>query len=272
MSIFNIPTRHGILRNKKLFDYENTMREITSLQNPRIKSLIELKDPRERKKQRRCLVEGIRSIRTFLDAHQPLEELLATKEILPSLAGWDIEDRITIVTDSIIKKVSSTISPSGVIGVFGLPKDPAPQQLSSGLVLAQVQDPGNMGTLIRTAAAVGSFSVVVIEGTDPWSPKAIAASAGTIAQINVFQWTWDQLHEYKKNLNLYGLVVTGGKKIQDLDMNNSLLVVGNEAHGLPIAWQNDCDQLITLPMPGSTESLNVAIAGSIALYLAFVRQ
>jgi TrmH family RNA methyltransferase len=129
-----------------------------------------------------------------------------------------------------------------------------------------------MGTLIRSAIAMGIKSVVIVEGTDPWSPKVIQASAGTIIQANVFQIGWDQLIKNKKNLKLCALVVKGGKKPNQIDFKDILLVVGNEANGIPDNWLSKCEEKMTLPMPGNTESLNAAIAGSIALYLAFAKK
>jgi RNA methyltransferase, TrmH family len=125
-----------------------------------------------------------------------------------------------------------------------------------------------MGTLIRSCAAMNYKTVVCIKGTDPWSPKVVQASAGTIGMVNIFQVTWDELIQNKQNLNLCALVVSGGNKPQDIDLSNTLLVVGSEAHGIPDEWLGQCEQKLTLPMPGKTESLNAAVAGSIALYLA----
>ena len=168
-----------------------------------------------------------------------------------------------------MKKMSTATTPSGLLGVFKIPPAPKIEYLGPGLVLAQISDPGNMGTLIRTALACGKQTIVIVEGTDPWSPKVVQASAGTIAQARIFNLDWKTLVAQKKTLKLYGLVVHNGKNIHTIDRNHALIVVGNEAHGLPKEWAHNCDDLITLPMPGGTESLNAGVAGSIAAYLAF---
>ena len=171
-----------------------------------------------------------------------------------------------------MKKMSTVATPSGFLGLFEIPAPPAPQQLTAGLVLAQISDPGNMGTLIRTAIACGVTSIVIVEGVDPWSAKVIQSSAGTISWIHVFEFDWQTLIDHKKDLQLCALVVSEGIMPTELNPTKSLLVVGNEAHGIPSQWQQHCDQLVTLPMPGKTESLNAAIAGSIALYWTFVQK
>ena len=152
-------------------------------------------------------------------------------------------------------------------------KHPPLNKLSDGIILAQISDPGNMGTLIRTAAAMKASSVVIVDGSDPWSPKVIQASAGCSALVNIFRIEWQALvHTIKQqNLKLIAMFVSGGKTPDELSFKDSLLVVGSEAHGIPESWFGECDELMTLPMPGKTESLNAAIAGSIALYLAYTK-
>ena len=241
------------------------MKHITSGTNSTIKQIVALHDADARRTTGLCIVEGMRAVKTFA-AHCELEQLYITSEKLESVK--DIApDMITLVEHHIMKKISTAATPSGILAVFKIPATPATLEAEPGVVLAQITDPGNMGTLIRTAAALGITSVIIIEGTDPWSPKVIQASAGTIALVKIFQFRWEQLLEYKKNLKLCALVVSGGTSPESLTTKDQLLVIGNEAHGLPKKWQDDCNTLITIPMPGNVESLNAAVAGSIALYL-----
>ena len=241
------------------------MKTITSRQNQLIKEIAALATAKERKKQQRFLAEGLRTVSTIAQHNAP-EILFCTQETIHDAKRIADEERIIVVPESVMQKISPSTSAPGMIGVFAIP--PAPSTpLSAGIVLAQVTNPGNMGTLIRTAAAMGINTVVVVEGTDPWHPKVIQASAGTIAAVHIYQLTWDQLLAKKGALSLCALVVSGGKDPSELPLANTLLVVGNEAHGLPAAWQADCTQRCTLAMPGNTESLNAAVAGAITLYL-----
>ncbi len=242
---------------------------ITSLTHPLIKKIVRLHTARERKTTGLCIIEGRRALETALTRLSP-DQLYCTEQHIAAMSQLIDPSQIIQVSDAVMKKISTAITPSGILGVFHIPPEPDPTTLMPGLVLAQVSDPGNMGTLIRTVAACALSSVIIVEGVDPWSPKVIQASAGTIALVDIFQWDWHTVVASKKRMQLYGLVVTGGKTTHAIDRHNALLVVGNEARGIDERWLKDCDSLITLPMPGGTESLNAAVAGSIALYEIFV--
>jgi len=242
------------------------MKEITSRQNEEIKAVAKLKLQKERKNRKKFIAEGFRVCKTIAETLTPVT-IYCTQQMLPQ-AKSITEDCITIVSTPVMEKLSTVKSPSGILGVFPIPQNPDIATLSSGAVLAQIADPGNMGTLIRTTAAMGLTSVVLIEGADPWSPKVVQATAGTIAHINIFQLSWEQVIKHKKNMTLTALVVKNGKHPSKINFANTLIVVGSEAHGMPQTWIDSCEHTLTLPMPGNTESLNAAVAGSIALYLA----
>ncbi len=243
------------------------MKTINSRQNPEIKLVDALKKAKERKNQQRFIAEGIRTIQTLLTKYKPIQLYLTEKAFSEHHINID-RNLITLVTDEVMQKISTTKTPSGVVGVFTMPQQPT-SDLTPGLVLANITNPGNMGTLIRTATAMNVNTIVIVEGTDIWSPKVIQSTAGTIANVDIFELTWQELLNQKKDLNLCALVVKDGKPPEHLDLKKSLIVVGNEADGIPSEWIANCEQLCTLPMPGNTESLNAAVAGSIALYLAF---
>lgn len=236
--------------------------KIESTQNLVIKEAIRLHTKKERKRKKQFIVEGTRAVLTFLENGYKPVHLFATEDI----TGFENQN-ITLVSKSVMEKLSTAESPSGIFAVFSYPENPLPKDLSSGIVLANITDPGNMGTLIRSAAAFGHTSVVIIDGCDPFSPKVIQATAGTLPLVNLFIWSWQELQHYKFKLKLIGLVVKGGKTPQELNFNDVLFVIGNEAHGIPEEWVKECNELLTLPMPGKTESLNAGVAGSIALSL-----
>lgn len=247
------------------------MKTITSRTNQEISKVAHLKEAREREKQQRFTAEGVRICKTLIDNGIQLDTLYTTEPLLEQAQKITSDENIVLVSQSVMEKISSHKTPSGVLGVFKIPKTPQPETLTSGLVLAHITDPGNMGTLMRTAVAVGVRSVVIVEGVDPFHPKVIQASAGTIGAIQIFRWTWQELLKHKQNKALYALTVSNGQPIDAIDSHNALLVIGNEAHGIPENWLIDCENNITIPMPGGTESLNAAVAGSIALYLTFAK-
>jgi len=245
------------------------MRNITSLDNQEIKNIAALKDAKERYAQEKFVAEGVRTISTILKGNIKLSALYVIEKLFTQALEIAAADKIIIISERVMDKISQTTSPSGILAVFEMPKNPSPELLTPGLVLANISDPGNMGTLMRTAAALDIKSVVVVDGTDPFGPKVVQASAGTIAQLNVFTWQWHELIHNKGTLTLHALVVSNGKKPETVDKKSALLVIGNEAHGIDKNWIADCTDQVTIPMPGNTESLNAAIAGSITAYEVF---
>ncbi|MFC1843025.1 TrmH family RNA methyltransferase [Candidatus Dependentiae bacterium] len=247
------------------------MREIQSRQNEEIKAITKLKMQKERKSQQKFLAQGLRVCKTLAQSILP-EAIYCTTHMLEKaktiVPPEKTKEIIVLVSDPVMEKISTTTTPSGIVGLFPIAKNPSLDTLSSGIVLANISNPGNMGTLIRTCAAMGFKSVVLVEGADPFGPKVIQASAGQIANVNIFSLYWEKLLEHKKNLKLVALIVSGGKQPEQIDFKDSLLIIGSEAHGIPENWVTDCDERLTLPMPGKTESLNAAVAGSIAMYLA----
>jgi len=247
------------------------MKKITSRNNPLIKKIVALHKKKQRKAAQQFIAEGMRACSTLINAgYQPII-LYVIDTMLDYAKQFIDEEKIILVDATVMKKISTATTPSGLLGLFTIPPTPKVGQLGTGVVLAQINNPGNMGTLIRSAAAMNKTSIVIVEGVDPWSPKVIQASAGSIAFINIFQFTWEELIHNKGSLKLCALVVSHGKKSHKIDLSNTLLVIGSEAEGIPQNWVNNCDEKLTLPMPGMVESLNAAVAGSIALYLSTIK-
>jgi RNA methyltransferase, TrmH family len=245
------------------------MKTISSRQNPEIIALAKLHKANERYAQQRFIAEGVRTCSTLIETGQTLLQLYVTEPMLAQAQTMVSPTLITIISEPVLQKISHTTSPSGLIGVFSLPKPPLPEHLETGIVLDGIADPGNMGTLIRTCAAMAKKTVIVLEGVDPWNQKVIQASVGTIGSVNIFQWSWQELLRHKKSMSLIALVVKDGTPINQLSLKNSLLVIGSEAHGINDKRLLSCDKQVSLEMPGNVESLNAAVAGSIAMYLAW---
>jgi TrmH family RNA methyltransferase len=244
---------------------------ITSRANPLVLQYAALKTAQERYAQSLFIAEGARMCTTLYAHGMKLRHILFTPEHEHQMIQQFPFELCVRVTPQIIEKIALTETPSGIVGIFEIPEEPNAAKITPGLVLAEISTPGNMGTLIRTAAAMGVKSVVIVEGSDPWSPKVVQATAGAIGAVILFQWSWKELIQYSRTykIPLCSLLVSGGKLPQEVPLRKSLLIVGNEAHGLPIAWQKECAYGMTIPMPGHSESLNAAIAGSIALYIGY---
>jgi TrmH family RNA methyltransferase len=251
------------------------MSHITSLTNPFIKFICTLHERKGREASGKFIAEGIRTCSTLLASKITCEKLIATEEMLPQVQDMVHPDLLVVVTPQVMRKISTSTTPSGVIGLFAIPVQSPLSQLTAGLVLAEVMDPGNMGTLIRSAVAFGCTSIVLIGGVDPWNPKVVQASAGCMGNIALFELSWDDFYEYAtcKKYEIIALVVSGGEDARSIHYSSHhFLMVGGEANGIPQAWIDASTRRVTLPMPGPTESLNVAIAGALALAVVYWQQ
>lgn len=243
------------------------MKHITSTTNELIKQTVRLHSHKGRTEHQQFIAQGARTCATFITSGHVPSHIFVTEHQTDFITQFPSIEYIE-VTDAIMKKISTTTTPSGIVAVFPIVKRELPDSFTGpGLVLAQLSDPGNVGTLIRTAAALNIKTIVTIDGVDPWSPKVIQASAGTSGMVNVYCLPWTEFIKRKGNMCLAALVVSGGEPMNNVASLNTFLVVGNEGHGISAELLADCDVHITLAMPGNTESLNAAIAGSIALYL-----
>ena len=179
------------------------------------------------------------------------------------LVGWQI-----------VKAISDSVTPQGVVAVIGSPLETLDDiQQTSGLavILAGVSDPGNVGTLVRTAAAAHADAVVLTEGSaDPLNPKTARASASALFSTTlVADVALDQAFTRMKELGyrLVGADSEASKTLYEEDLSGPIAVVlGNESWGIPSARRGGLDIVVSIPMPGPMESLNVAIAGSVIVF------
>ena len=242
------------------------MKTILSPQNNSIKHIVKLQKKSYRKKHNQFIAQGATVCFTLIKQGYKAIELYITERAQQKYQQELTNLPITTVSEAIIKKISTSSSPTGIVALFEIPK----QRITlsdNAIVLYDIQDPGNMGTLIRTAAGMNISNVYIIDGADPYGPKVIQATAGTIAFVTIIVTTWQQFKLDHPTSLTVALVVDDGQKPEKVNLTNSILVIGNEGQGLTQEVINDCHTKMTLPMPGNTESLNASIAGSIAMYL-----
>jgi TrmH family RNA methyltransferase len=187
------------------------------------------------------------------------------------LAGPTV--RVTPVEPRVMARMSDAATPPGIIAVVRTPDRRAPVDAEGHvLVLDGVSDPGNVGTLVRTATALG-FEVISAAGADPFGPKAVRASAGTcyrarIQQVEDVSAVGELLRGNGRSV--FGLAADGALSIGDaaraVPPAGAVLVLGSEPHGLGAGVRHAVDALIRIPMQRGVESLNVAAAGAIAMY------
>ena len=224
---------------------------ISSRDNPKLKSLRKLATRRQREKLGLLAAEGEDLVSAALENGWTLEFALVDAARPPEL-----DVRAEPVASHLLAEVSTMGHAPRVIGVFRSerPERPLP---AVGLELWRVGDPGNVGTLARACDAFGAYLALSPGCADPFGPKALRASAGSSFRVPLGDFSPD---------GAVALVAHGAPPLSDLDGSLSRFVLGSEREGLPEEVVSACAASATIPLAGSAESLNVAMAGTIALY------
>jgi RNA methyltransferase, TrmH family len=231
---------------------------ITSASNPRLKLVRKLASRRQREKLGFFVCEGEDLVAAGLDAGlEPVEALVDSER--PALV--DRLPSAETVTPALLSEVSTLAHPPRLIAVFRRADLPVGTAPAVGLALWRVGDPGNVGTLVRAADGLGPAFVALSAGcADPTSPKALRASMGAVFRVP--QTDFDESPRPH-----VGLVPRGGRALAELELRERFtFVLGAEREGLPAEVAADCDELASIPLAEGAESLNVALAGAIALY------
>lgn len=234
------------------------MEPIRSLRNRAVVEAGRLHQVRERRNRGRTLVEGPHALTEAIGAGMDIEKTFALTAD-PRYGEWP---EVSAVSEAVMDKLAGTATPRGPVAVMRIPPwDPIP--LHDVVVPIEVTDPGNVGTMIRTAAAFG-LGVVMGPGTaDPWSPKVLRAAAGGHFRTSLSRVDAPLVLSSHR---LAATVVSGGVAPEALEEGPWAFLIGGEAHGLDLAWSEAADVRVTIPMPGGTESLNAAMAAAILAY------
>ncbi len=241
------------------------MKEITSVNNPLVKELFLLKNKKERISKQKFIVEGYHLVEEAYNNNCLLQVLTTNDEINYS----DID--IIKTTDIVIKKLSSTKEPQGIIGVVQMPKYKK-QNYTKYLVLDDVADPGNLGTIIRSSLALGIDALIIsLDTVDEYNDKVLRATQGAIFKLPIFRENLTEAITKLKKQNI-PVLATSLKNATDLKtlkpMEKFALILGNEARGVKDEYLKLADQVIKITMHNNVESLNVAMsAGMISYYL-----
>ena len=252
---------------------------ISSPTNPHVKHIRSLAtDRRERRRERLFVLEGVRLVADALEHGGALELALYAPDLLDDTpAGRELSARLQrlprsyAATPQVIAAAADTVHPQGVVALARWPEI-EPQRPGIILVLDAIQDPGNLGTLLRSAEAVGVAQALCISGTvDAYSPKVVRAAMGAHMRLALAQdLGWDETSEQLLSVDHVYAAEAGAKMpYYAADWRQpSALIVGNEAHGLSEEARMRATKLIRIPMKGRAESLNVAMAGSVILFEA----
>jgi TrmH family RNA methyltransferase len=246
---------------------------ITSTRNSRIAEVRRLARQRERRATGRTTIDGPFLLAEAFAAGVSVREVFALPDDSDTAAASETAGvPLTEVSGDVLRKLASSVNPRGPVAVIDIPAAPE-VTATDAILLWEVGDPGNAGTVIRSAAAFG-FQVLAGPGTvDLWSPKVLRSGVGGHFRTSVVEGCDDIA-----DLDRVGLVplamTTRGIPIGKVDLSDPVpvaFVLGNEARGLPPALSGRVTS-VTLPMPGGTESLNAGVAASIAMYLRMSRR
>ncbi|EGT0691447.1 RNA methyltransferase [Clostridium perfringens] len=249
------------------------MLEIESKNNNLFKEIKKLKEKKHRIKSNKYLIEGLRFVEEAIKSKVSIDSIIFTEsfnEKNPDLF-LKINENIKLIqmNEALLKQLCSTENPQGIVGVINMQN----KELKSGelvVLVDKVQDPGNMGTIIRTAHAAGAAGIVMTKGTvDIYNDKTLRSTMGSIFYIPIVE---DDSLDFVKSLKKegYKLVVSslqGKNNFFEENLQGKVMVaVGNEGNGVSDEVYDIADIKVKIPMPGEAESLNVAVATSIMIY------
>lgn len=264
---------------------------ITSTSNPRIKNVIQLLNgSKVRREQNAYVIEGLRM---FSEAPvSQMRQVFLTEEgfekarrIRPEIGSWVTQDgpmlnlkgpACELVSDEVFKRMSDTRTPQGILCVMNMPTFSVKELVQNRkpllvLVLEGIQDPGNLGTMLRSGEAAGvSFILADKQTADLYNPKVIRSTMGAIFRVPLI-YTGD-LHKSLKELQvagvqLYAAHLAGRRDFWEEDFaKRSAILIGNEGNGLSDETTEMADVLVRIPMEGEVESLNAAVAASLLMY------
>lgn len=256
------------------------MTELMSARNPKVE-LVRLlaRDRRERESSGLALLEGVRLAEEAIRAALPVEYALYTAELAQRERGADLLQALRRagtplheVSAQTLERAGDTRSPQGIVALFR-PRQYRLEQLGPGMLILtdELQDPGNLGAIIRSLEAFGGAGVVVCGGVDPFSPKVVRGAMGSLFRVPVVKVSLaEALAELKAQGRPIYLAEAGATLLPwSVDLTRDLvLVVGNEGAGPSEAARHAASGMICIPMAGATESLNASVAASLLLYEA----
>lgn len=233
----------------------------SSVNNPKIKQLAKLKTKKYRNKQNLFLVEGAHLVKEAYESGY-LKELLLLEN-----KTFNLDVETNYITENVLNTLTEVESPVGIIGIC----TPKPMTLKGNklLILDSIQDPGNLGTIIRSSVAFNIDTIIINDKcADPYSDKVIRSSQGMIFKTNIIKKDLTIfLNEIKGKIPVYGTKVDGGKDLKTLEkISKFAIIMGNEGNGVNPKLLDMCDEYLYIPMNSKCESLNVGVATSIILY------
>lgn len=259
------------------------MLQITSKENQLIKRIIKLKEKKYRKEYNEYIIEGVKIVEEAIEEKAKIKQIIISEDAINSeLVQKHLKEKLQKidyiqVPSNIFKLISEVEKPQGVLAVIEKENGGEDIDYNQDIILAldDLQDPGNLGTIIRTADSVGLNQILISKGTtDPYNSKVIRSTMGAIFRVKIVEC--EDLKQTLKRLqeNNFKVMVTDlgtDKSIYDIKLQKNVIVIGNEANGVSKEIKKIADTKAIIPMFGKTESLNASIATGVILY-EYVRQ
>jgi TrmH family RNA methyltransferase len=246
---------------------------ITSNQNSKIKLVRALLGrAKERREAGAFVVEGVRLVEEAVISNWGFQFALYSDSLnerginlVKTLQDKKVE--VEKVESGLLQSLSETETPQGILAVILLIDLPIPTSPNFIMIADQIRDPGNLGTLLRSAAAAGVQAVIIPpETTDPFSPKVVRAGMGAHFRLATHSTTWNNIRAYTQGLEVF-LADMEGKSCWETDLRQPLaLIIGGEAEGASDEAREVATQKISIPMSGNIESLNAGVAGSVLMF------
>ena len=234
---------------------------ITSKSNPTIKEIVKLNDKKYRREAGLYLVEGIKPVNECIAAGSNVEKIVCTEKIADNYGNP------IVVSEDVFGAISSEKTPQGVIAVVKMSQNNLKSPKNSCILLDRLQDPGNLGTIIRTANAAGYREIYLINCTDPYSPKAVRASMSGIFFTEIYQGSEEEILKVLSGVPLISADMCGENIFGFEPPSKFCLCIGNEGSGISDVIKSKSDYKVKIPMSETCESLNAAVSAGIAMYV-----
>ena len=259
------------------------MQIISSKDNELIKHIKKLKEKKYRDLNNEYIIEGTKLIKEAIEENANIKQILIcdncqNTDIIPKELMYEIAKYECIyVTEKIFKNISDVNTPQGILAIIEKNNKETQIDYSQDIivVLDDIQDPGNLGTILRTVDSIGLTQIIVSKGTaDCYNPKVVRSTMGAIFRVKIIESedlekTLEEIRKHKFKITVSSLQTKN--TIYDINYDKKVIIIGNEANGVEQKIQNIADEKIKIPMLGKTESLNASVATGIILY-EYVRQ
>jgi RNA methyltransferase, TrmH family len=248
--------------------------DISSLQNPRVKQIVKLRERRGRDRDGLILVEGDYEIQIAIKSGLLPQTIYLAPEIAGDKSLISVQSEIVTVSRQVFEKISYRENPDGWLAVFPMPhptlEDVKLPELPFLIIAESIEKPGNLGAILRTADAAGVDALIVSHPrTDIYNPNVVRASRGTVFTVPVVQVSNAETLAWlrEKKITIVAASPGGNKTYTEIDLGQPLAIaVGTEDEGLSDFWMDNADEKVRIPMSGSVNSLNVSVSTAIIAY------